>query len=56
MNNYVADIEPLLSKLKIFLNRDLHVQKTMFDKQNEEHDVIELNDNNTNIIKEDLVE
>ena len=31
MNNYVADIETLLSKLKIFLNRDLNVENTMSD-------------------------
>ena len=45
MNNYVADIETVLSKLKIFLNMDLHIERNMSDKQNEDN-IIELSDNN----------
>ena len=48
MNNYVADIEKVLSKLKILLNSDLPTERNISDKQNE--------DDNINIIKEDLVE
>ena len=56
MNNYVADIETVLSKLKILINSDLPSERKMSDKQNEEDNVIELRDDNTNIIEEDLVQ
>ena len=46
LNKYVTDIETLLSKLKIFLNKGLHVEKTISNKQNEEHDVIEQSNDN----------
>ena len=45
MNNYVADIETVLSKLKILLNSDLPTERNISDKQNE--------DDNINIIEED---
>ena len=56
MNNYVADIETVLSKLKILLNSDLPTERNMSDMQNEEDNVIEHRGSNTNIIEEDLVE
>ena len=56
INNYVADIETVLSKLKILLNSDLPTERNISDKQNEEDSVIELRDDNKKIIEEDLVE
>ena len=56
INNYVADIETVLSKLKILLNSDLPTERNISDKQTEENNVIEFRDDNTNIIEEDLVE
>ena len=56
MNNYVADIETVLSKLKILLISDLPTESNMSDKQNEEDNVIEFRDDNTNIIEKDLIE
>ena len=52
----IAYIETVLSKLKILLNSDLSTERNMSDKHNEEDNFIELSDDNTNIIEEDLVE
>ena len=56
INNYVVDIETVLSKLKILLNSHLPTERNISDKQNEEDNVIELGDDNKKIIEEDLVE
>ena len=56
MNNYVADIETILSKLKILLNNNLPTERNISDKQNEEDSVIELRDDNKKIIEKALVE